>query len=105
MTATCIPYTQVPNSSPLLTDYLYHFDRVSRFYNGSPHDFSSYRAVATHLDKFAFQRAELSAILERQNRAWGCPERTSENIERLTKPDTFAVVTGQQVGLFSGPAF
>ena len=27
------------------------------------------------------------------------------NIQRLSEPGTFAVVTGQQVGLFSGPAF
>jgi bacillithiol synthase len=105
MTATCIPYTLVPHSSALLTDYLYHFDRVSTFYVGSPFDSRSYDSVADHLRQFVVPRRELSAILERQNRAFGCGALTLDNIRRLGEPGTFAVVTGQQVGLFSGPAF
>jgi bacillithiol biosynthesis cysteine-adding enzyme BshC len=105
MTATCIPYTQVPHSSALLTDYLYHYDRVSRFYNGSPHDSQSYQAVASQMSQFAFERAGICEVLARQNRALGCLEPTLANIERLSQQGTFAIVTGQQVGLFSGPAF
>src|SRR5208283_2126488 len=105
MTATCIPYTQVPHSSALLTDYLYHFDRVSHFYSGSPYDTRSYQAVAAQMSKFATARGEIAAALERQNRAFGCSEPTLANIQRLSEPNTFAIVTGQQVGLFSGPAF
>jgi len=105
MTATCIPYTQVPHSSALLTDYLYHFDRVSHFYNGSPFDLRSYQAVVAQMSKFTTPRGEIADVLARQNRAFGCWEPTLENIQRLRQPETFAVVTGQQVGLFSGPAF
>ena len=105
MTATCIPYTQVPHSSALLTDYLYHFDRVSHFYNGSPHDPHSYQAVAAQMNKLPTPREEIAEVLARQNRAFGCSEPTLANIQRLAEPGTFAVVTGQQVGLFSGPAF
>jgi len=105
MTATCIPYTEVPHSSALLTDYLYHYDRVSQFYNGSPHDPKSYKARVSEMSQFAFDRAGICEVLARQNRAFGCSEPTLANIERLSQPGTFAVVTGQQVGLFSGPAF
>lgn len=105
MNSTCIPYTHVPHSSALLTDYLYHFDRVSHFYNGSPYDPRSYRSVVDQMSKFAFARGEITQILSRQNRAFGCSEPTLANIERLSKAGTFAIVTGQQVGLFSGPAF
>ena len=105
MTATCIPYTQVPHSSALLTDYLYHFDRVSHFYTGSPYDPRSYQAVAAQLNKSAIPRTAIAAVLERQNCEFGCSEPTLTNIRRLREPGTFAVVTGQQVGLFSGPAF
>jgi len=105
MTATCIPYTQVPHSSALLTDYLYHFDRVSHFYNGAPLDPRSYKAVAAQMSKLPTPRGEIAEILARQNRAFGCSEPTLANIQRLSKPGTFAVVTGQQVGLFSGPVF
>jgi bacillithiol biosynthesis cysteine-adding enzyme BshC len=105
MTATCIPYTQVPHASALLTDYLYHFDRVSHFYNGSPFKFQSYQAVAAKMSQFGIARSEIADILTKQNQAFGCPEPTLANIQRLRESGTFAVVTGQQVGLFSGPAF
>jgi bacillithiol biosynthesis cysteine-adding enzyme BshC len=105
MTATCIPYTQVPHSSALLTDYLYHFDRVSQFFDGSPFDSRSYQSVAHQMREFAFARGEIAEILARQNRAFGCSEPTLANIQRLSESGTFAIVTGQQVGLFSGPAF
>ncbi len=105
MTATCIPYTHVPHSSALLTDYLYHFDRVSHFYNGSPYDPRSYRLVAEQMRKCEFARGKITEVLARQNRAFGCSEPTLANIQRLSESGTFAIVTGQQVGLFSGPAF
>ena len=105
MITTSVPYQQVPHSSALFLDYLYHFDRVSRFYNAPPYSPSSYQSVASQLRDFEWKRAELCAILTRQNQAFGCGAATLENLERLAKNGTFAVVTGQQVGLFSGPAF
>jgi bacillithiol synthase len=105
MTATCIPYTRVPHSSALFSDYLYHFDRVRQFYSGTPYDHASFEGVASEVRKSAPPRAEMAEILERQNRAFGCGEETLANIRRLREPGTFAVVTGQQVGLFAGPAF
>ncbi len=44
----------------------------------------------------------MAEVLERQNRAWGASEKTLNNIRRL-REGAFAVVTGQQVGLFGGP--
>lgn len=105
MQYTCIPYTRVPRSSALLTDYLYHFERVAPFYNGSPFDLASYKAVARDLQGFHKHRREVSEILARQSQTFGCGELTLANIRRLREPGTFAVVTGQQVGLVSGPAF
>ena len=105
MTATCIPYTRVPHSTALLTDYLYHFDRVSQFFNGSPFDPGSFASVAHQMRDLVFARAEMAEILTRQNQAFGCSDKTLENIRKLGEERTFAIVTGQQVGLFGGPAF
>ncbi len=105
MTATCIPYTRVPHSSALFSDYLYHFDRVRQFYPGSPYESTSFEAVAAELRKSATPRAEVAEVLERQNRSFGCGDETIANIRRLRDSGTLAVVTGQQVGLFAGPAF
>jgi bacillithiol biosynthesis cysteine-adding enzyme BshC len=105
MDHACIPYTRVPHSSRLLLDYLYHFDSVRDFYTGSPFDPASYKDLAQHLRGFSQDRTALVGILRRQNEAFGSAEPTFANLRRLREPGTFAVVTGQQVGLFSGPAF
>jgi len=107
MTDTSVSYSydRIPRASPLLLDYLYHFERVSQFYEAPPFRLSSYQAVASQVGGFAKHRAELCAILMRQNQAFGCGPATFENLQKLARAGTFAVVTGQQVGLFGGPAF
>ncbi|MBO0912392.1 MAG: bacillithiol biosynthesis cysteine-adding enzyme BshC, partial [Acidobacteria bacterium] len=50
------------------------------------------------------RRALVAAILERQNLGWGAGPKVIENIARF-RAGAAAVVTGQQVGLFGGPAF
>jgi bacillithiol biosynthesis cysteine-adding enzyme BshC len=49
------------------------------------------------------RRSAVASVLEQQNRTWGAPSRVLTNLERL-RGGALAVVTGQQVGLFGGPA-
>ena len=105
MTGTLISYKHVPHSSALFLDYLYDFDRVAPFYSAPPYALSSYQAVASQLPSFEGKRAEVCAILKRQNQAFGSGAATVENLQRLAQAGSYAVVTGQQVGLFGGPAF
>jgi bacillithiol biosynthesis cysteine-adding enzyme BshC len=100
-----IPYTLVPKSTPLYLDYLYNFERVADFFTSSPFRLASYKALRDRLPFDGDKRHELATILERQNRSFGASPRVFENLERLRQNGTCAVVTGQQVGLFSGPAF
>jgi bacillithiol biosynthesis cysteine-adding enzyme BshC len=105
MGCTCIPYTRVPKSSALLTDYLYHFDRVSHFYSGAPFEPASHQSVAGKIAISDDSRRQLASVLTRQNQSFGSGEPTFENIRLLGEPGTVAVVTGQQVGLLTGPVF
>lgn len=98
MECTCIRYTDLPHPSRLFTDLIYHPDRVSSFYPYSPSDRSAYAAAAREIDLPRDRRAALVTALRGQN-----PD--SPALERLGQPGTVAVVTGQQVGLFSGPAY
>jgi bacillithiol biosynthesis cysteine-adding enzyme BshC len=50
------------------------------------------------------RQAKIGDTLDRQNRAWGASQATLRNIQRL-RDGAFAVVAGQQVGLFGGPLF
>lgn len=101
----CIPFTRAPKPTPLFLDYLYHYDRVAPFYGGTPHDLASFSRVSEAIAGRYPHRGEIAGVLKDQNQRFGCGEATLENIRRLEHDDTFAVVTGQQVGLFSGPAF
>lgn len=105
MSSCCIPLTRAPKATPLFLDYLYHYNRVEQFYGGPPQELASFKNVSTAIASRYPHRIELAEILEQQNRRFGCGEATLENIRRLRSNSTFAVVTGQQVGLFSGPAF
>jgi bacillithiol biosynthesis cysteine-adding enzyme BshC len=98
MQSTCVRHTELPHPSRLFTDYLYGFDRVARFYAHSPYDAESYRRAAAQVNYPDERRAALVEALAEQN--GGSPA-----LDRLARPGTVAVVTGQQVGLFSGPCY
>jgi bacillithiol synthase len=102
----CIPYSRVPGTSLLFQDYVDRFERVAPFYGGgSPFALSSYFTVARGLEYSTSLRAEIVRVLTAQNEAFGAGDSTKTNLRRLAEAGTVAVVTGQQAGLFSGPAF
>ncbi len=98
MQGTCVRHTDLPHTTRLFADYLYHFDRVAPFYAHSPHDPSSFERAAKQVQFPDERRTELVSALRAMN--GGHPA-----LGELARPGTFAVVTGQQVGLFSGPAY
>src|SRR6266536_2450881 len=100
----CLPFSQVPHSSRLFLDFLSGVPSVQPFFPRNPHFSEWVRDEAAKVHYDADRRTKVAAILERQNRGWGASAKTIENISRL-KSGAFAVVTGQQVGLFGGPLF
>src|SRR5215467_1179232 len=98
MEPACLRHTEIPHTSRLFSDFQYHFDRVARFYVHHPGDPAAYAAAAKQLSYPAERRAALVAALRARNG-------DSASLDLLARPDTVAVVTGQQVGLFSGPAY
>lgn len=105
MDCLSFPFSRVPGSSSLLTDYIEHYERVEHFYQGSPFHSETFNRLIQDLSDFNTDRKTLVEILLRQNKSFGAGDQTIENIQRLGDLETFAVVTGQQAGLFSGPAF
>jgi bacillithiol biosynthesis cysteine-adding enzyme BshC len=98
MQPACIRHTDFPGTSRLFADFSYHFDRVARFYSHDPHDPQSFQQATPQIDYPDERRAAMVAALRAQNG-------DSPSLEKLAQPGTVAVVTGQQVGLFSGPAY
>ncbi len=100
----CLPFTQVPHSTRLFTDFLAYTPTVRRFYPRSPR-FSDWCKDETPNQRYdQARRARMANLLERQNRNWNASSKTLENIERF-RAGASVVVTGQQVGLFGGPLF
>ena len=94
----CVRQTELPNTTALAADTFYHPDKTAAFYRHPLRDLDSFRAAAAEIQFSSEQRAALVAALRRHN--GGSPA-----LARLAQPGTFVVATGQQVGLFSGPAY
>jgi bacillithiol synthase len=99
-----LPYSQIPHTTRLFLDFLEHSGKVREFYPRSPRFHQWFKEEASAIRYDAARREQVSTILERQNREWGASPETLANVERFRK-GAAAIVTGQQVGLFGGPAF
>ena len=98
MHCSCVRQTELPHTSAFFADVLYHPDRIASFYRYPHRDLESYRAAAADVRLPPERRNALVDALRIQNPA-------GEALDRLARPGTVAVATGQQVGLFSGPAY
>jgi bacillithiol biosynthesis cysteine-adding enzyme BshC len=102
--AQCLPFSQIPHSTRLFTDFLSYSPSVQPFYPRSPHFSEWSKAEASALKYDSSRRERVSTILERQNKSWDASPQTFANLARL-RQGAAAIVTGQQVGLFGGPTF
>ncbi len=103
MECRALPFRQLPHQSKLFIQFLDNFPTVKQFY-GHPPTIQAVKKAARSLDYPRERRAEVAKILGEQNAALGAGEATRENLERFRK-GAVAVVSGQQVGLFGGPAY
>lgn len=87
MEPACLRHTELPHTSRLFTDFLYQYHRVERFYTAPPS--TGYPPE---------RRQAMIAALRAQNG-------DHPSLEILAQPGAAAVVTGQQVGLFTGPSY
>jgi len=98
MESSCVRQTSIPGTSKLFGDFLYHFDRIQDLF---PWYFGNFEHLVDSARTIDFPQNRRSAIvraLRKQN-----PD--SPALDQLEKAGTVAVVTGQQVGLLSGPSY
>src|SRR6266849_955977 len=103
MDCRALAFRQLPHQPKLFLEYLNHFENVKSFYVHPP-AMPAVTRVARKVDYPGQRRAEVTSILRKQNIAFGAGAETLSNLDRLEK-GAVAVVSGQQVGLFSGPAY
>ncbi len=105
-----IPYRELSAPTPfaysaLFQDYLARVPEVKPFFARHFSDNKAWRSLIETVSARSLDRSELVKILSQQNRSFQCGVRTLANIDLLLNDNTVAVVTGQQVGLFTGPLY
>ncbi len=100
-----LAYTELKGFSPLFQAYCYDFTRVKTFYDGDFRVPEVRKEKALEVEDASHPREELAHILLRQQEVWGLDAITRTHIEALRQPETLAIVTGQQIGLFGGPLY
>jgi bacillithiol synthase len=104
-----LDYRQLPPAaggySDLFFDFIDDYEKVQPFFPANFRETASFESVMTRIDAEGTDRSVLERVLTEQNSTGGESPRTEENIRLLVKRGTYAVVTGQQVGLFGGPMY
>jgi bacillithiol biosynthesis cysteine-adding enzyme BshC len=103
MDCRAIPPQQLPHTSKLFRDFNENFSAVKEFFAHRP-ELKSVASCAKALDFPRDRRLTVAGILRDQNLRYGHGAETEANLKRLEE-GAVAVVSGQQVGLFGGPAF
>lgn len=101
MIPDCISFNAIPHTTRIFSDFLSYSPAIRKFFPTQP-DAEHIAAFAKSVPRDRQRQAAVADALERQNRSWGASEVTLRNVQRL-RDGAFAVVTGQQVGLFGGP--
>jgi bacillithiol synthase len=104
MKSECLPFSQIPHTTKLFTDFLSYSPAIRSFYPRSPFLTEWLLQQNTTKSYDPERRQRVSDLLEAQNRAFGASEKTHENIQRF-RAGASVLVTGQQVGLLGGPLF
>jgi bacillithiol synthase len=99
----CLSFREIPQTTKLFSAFLEEFDRVARYYAHPPTE-AGLGAAASEVGLSPEVRRSVVEILREQNRRFSGDPATEGNIDRLAA-GAVAIVTGQQVGIFSGPAY
>ena len=107
METHCISFREIPQTTKLFTTFLEDFGRVARYFGHTPSVAGAISASKeVQLDPVV-RHGVVKVLREQNQRFGGTAELDSEsarNLDRLAQ-GAVAVVTGQQVGLFTGPAY
>ena len=104
-----IPYSELQSDesgfSRLFVDYIDKYSLVKDFFIGDFHDKKLWQSRLQTVAHREMDRSTISQVLLNQNRDYHCGIKTLANIDLLLSENTVAIVTGQQVGLFTGPLY
>ena len=103
----CISFREIPDTTKIFATFLDDFENVAKYF-AYPPDIEGVLAAASKVQLDPGVRKGVVEVLREQNRRFApggaIESQTEKNLERLAS-GAVAIVTGQQVGLFGGPAY
>jgi bacillithiol synthase len=107
MESHCLSFREIPHTTKLFSSFLEDFSHAARYF-AHPPTAVGIDAAAREVRLDPAIRSRVVEVLREQNRRLApggqIDPATSRNLDRLAAGGV-AIVTGQQVGLFSGPAY
>ncbi len=104
-----IDYKQVQNTdagvTALFVDYLNDFEKVKEFFAADFKDKKQWKRVIDRVLEQHPDRSTVVRVLTEQNKQNHCGIKTLANIDLLGNENTVAIVTGQQIGMCTGPLY
>jgi bacillithiol synthase len=103
----CISFREIPQTTKIYSTFLDDFEHVAKYY-ACPPDIEGVLTAARNVQLAAGIRQGVVEVLRAQNQRFApggaIGAETEKNLGRLAN-GAVAIVTGQQVGLFGGPAY
>ncbi|MCX2744709.1 bacillithiol biosynthesis cysteine-adding enzyme BshC [Mangrovivirga sp. M17] len=100
-----IGFGEIDTFSPIFLDYLAEKDALKEFYRYSI-QLDSFKEAINERSSFSENhRKTLVNVLKKQYSSIDTPEAVTENINSLANNNTFTVVTGHQLNIFTGPLY
>ncbi len=100
-----LPFSALPGVTRLFLDYCARSHSAPNYFLGHFSDVMAYETHLQFLEQRTYHRREVAARLRELNAGAGAGAATMTAIDALEREGSFAVVTGQQMGLFLGPVY
>ena len=106
MDVECLPYRKTGYFSKIITDYLDESESLRPYYNRFPSLEAFKDQIREKQNNFSIEnRKILCDALKKQCQDLVLSDNTEVNIDLLKSKDSFTVVTGHQLNLFTGPLY
>lgn len=98
-------FDSLSGSSKLFLDFISCSDTAFKYYKYDFKSMPSYINAAEWIDRSTYDRKRLASIINSSTASLNLPDSIKSNIEKLSRPDSLVVFSGQQVGMLLGPMY